>query len=240
MTKCEADGKIASFQPSDITPAQIRAARALLDWTREELAARSLVSVTTTADFETGKRNLRARTIANLRSALESGGVVFIAGGVRSDEVPVVSEKNAIEEPLAPIADAASGSEMGGGRPSPPRLTSDVPSQTPRLSIPGGAEAALPSTTTGVRRYSLEAAFGGYGQASPAVIASPPLVSAAAPMMAAAEQPPAPFDWSELVVGFRLGNLQWNIGRLGPRPDQIGCRAPAEILKEYGYDHVAG
>ena len=62
-----------------ISPAQCRAARALLNWTREQLAEQSRVSKMTLADFETAKRQPYDRTLADIRSALEEAGVEFIA-----------------------------------------------------------------------------------------------------------------------------------------------------------------
>lgn len=63
-----------------ISSSQCRAARALLNWSREELAAASKVSRAAIADFETDKRVVRERTTDDLRSALETGGVEFIPG----------------------------------------------------------------------------------------------------------------------------------------------------------------
>ncbi|WP_142519488.1 helix-turn-helix transcriptional regulator [Pseudorhizobium endolithicum] len=62
---------------SCLTPALCRAARALLDWTQEELAARSLVSRSTIRDFEGNRHGLHRSTAAQLVRALEEGGVVF-------------------------------------------------------------------------------------------------------------------------------------------------------------------
>jgi transcriptional regulator with XRE-family HTH domain len=61
-----------------LLPEQSRAARALLDWSRGELASRSGVSVAALADFEAGKRQPYDRTLADIRRALESAGVVFV------------------------------------------------------------------------------------------------------------------------------------------------------------------
>lgn len=62
-----------------ITPAQSRAARALLNWSQPELADASGASVSTIRDFETGKRVPIANNLAALRSALEAAGVIFVA-----------------------------------------------------------------------------------------------------------------------------------------------------------------
>nr|WP_246681782.1 helix-turn-helix transcriptional regulator [Methylobacterium sp. L1A1] len=61
-----------------ISSAQCRAARALLGWSREELAEASKVSRAAIADFETDKRQVRERTVDDLREALEAAGVEFI------------------------------------------------------------------------------------------------------------------------------------------------------------------
>ena len=67
-----------------ITPAQCRAARALLKWTQEDLAARSGVSVTTIRTFETEATAAYARTRETLKATLETAGIEFIDEG----EVP--------------------------------------------------------------------------------------------------------------------------------------------------------
>lgn len=61
-----------------ISPEQSRAARALLNWSRGELAERSNVSVATLADFEAGKRTPYDRTLSDVRQALEKAGVIFV------------------------------------------------------------------------------------------------------------------------------------------------------------------
>jgi transcriptional regulator with XRE-family HTH domain len=51
----------------------------MLGWSREQLAARSRVANATLADFEAGKRTPYNRTLADVRRALEEGGIEFIA-----------------------------------------------------------------------------------------------------------------------------------------------------------------
>ena len=63
-------------------PAQIRAARALLDWSRPDLARAAGVAVRTVAGLERGEHAPRAETVAALRSALEAAGVRFTRRGV--------------------------------------------------------------------------------------------------------------------------------------------------------------
>jgi transcriptional regulator with XRE-family HTH domain len=62
-----------------ITAHQSRGARAMLGWSREQLAERSRVSAATLADFEAEKRTPYNRTLADIRSALEAAGVEFIS-----------------------------------------------------------------------------------------------------------------------------------------------------------------
>lgn len=62
-----------------LSSAQCRAARAMIGWSREDLAAKSGVSRPTLADFETDKRKPYDRTIADIRRTLEEAGLEFIA-----------------------------------------------------------------------------------------------------------------------------------------------------------------
>ncbi|MER8860595.1 helix-turn-helix domain-containing protein [Mesorhizobium sp. M0757] len=61
-----------------ISPAQCRAARALVGWSQEQLAAASKVAKTTIANFEAGKRTPYDRTLVDLQAALEAAGVELI------------------------------------------------------------------------------------------------------------------------------------------------------------------
>jgi transcriptional regulator with XRE-family HTH domain len=63
---------------ADITPAQCRAARALLSWRQDELEEASSIAKKTIADFERGAREPRPGTLASIRSALEAAGIEFI------------------------------------------------------------------------------------------------------------------------------------------------------------------
>lgn len=67
------------FDEKTLSPEQCRAGRAMLDWSREDLAAKSGVSRPTLADFETGKRQPYERTLADVRRAFEEAGLEFIA-----------------------------------------------------------------------------------------------------------------------------------------------------------------
>jgi len=61
-----------------IDPAQSRAARGLLEWSQEELAAKSNLGLSTIRDFEKGRRVPTINNLAGIRRALEDAGVEFI------------------------------------------------------------------------------------------------------------------------------------------------------------------
>ena len=58
-------------------PAQLRAARALLGWSREDLAEASGVGAGTIKDFEVEKSDPKQGTVNKWRRALEAAGVEF-------------------------------------------------------------------------------------------------------------------------------------------------------------------
>ncbi len=60
-----------------LAPEQSRAARGWLDWTQEELAKRSNVSLSTVRDFEKERRLSVRNNLLALRHALEQSGIVF-------------------------------------------------------------------------------------------------------------------------------------------------------------------
>jgi transcriptional regulator with XRE-family HTH domain len=63
---------------SDISPAQVRAARALLGWTLEQLETSCGLPRRTLIRFENAAGVPRTTTVTAIRTALESAGVIFI------------------------------------------------------------------------------------------------------------------------------------------------------------------
>jgi transcriptional regulator with XRE-family HTH domain len=61
-----------------LTPQQCRAARGLLGWTQEELAARAGVSRGTVRGFENGRHELLRGSATVIRGALEAAGVILL------------------------------------------------------------------------------------------------------------------------------------------------------------------
>jgi transcriptional regulator with XRE-family HTH domain len=72
-----------------LTPAQSRAARALVDWSQERLAEGSNLSESTVRDFEKGRRVPATNNLIAIRRALEEAGVEFKPdGSLRLREQP--------------------------------------------------------------------------------------------------------------------------------------------------------
>jgi transcriptional regulator with XRE-family HTH domain len=70
----------------ELTPAQCRAARALVNWSQSDLETAAKVAKKTIADFERELRQPYPRTVDAIRAALEAAGVEFTNGeapGVR-------------------------------------------------------------------------------------------------------------------------------------------------------------
>lgn len=61
-----------------MTPAQCRAARALVGISQDDLAKSSSVAKATIAAFELDRRQPYLRTLSAIRIALETAGVVFL------------------------------------------------------------------------------------------------------------------------------------------------------------------
>jgi Helix-turn-helix len=62
-----------------LVAAQCRAARGLLNWSQDMLAEASKVGISTVGDFERDRRTPHDHLLRDMRSALESAGVEFIA-----------------------------------------------------------------------------------------------------------------------------------------------------------------
>lgn len=62
-----------------ISARQIRAARALLGWSQQELADRAILSLNAVKRLEGGRGDPRMSTVAAVRTALEAAGIRFLA-----------------------------------------------------------------------------------------------------------------------------------------------------------------
>ena len=66
-----------------IIPAQIRAARALLEWSQEKLASEAGVGVSTVRDVESQRRQLETSAASEIVRALQNEGVIFVSGNTK-------------------------------------------------------------------------------------------------------------------------------------------------------------
>ena len=64
-----------------VSRAQCRAARALLEWSQEDLARASGITKKTIADFERGATTPRRQSLKQFVVALEAAGIEFLDGG---------------------------------------------------------------------------------------------------------------------------------------------------------------
>jgi transcriptional regulator with XRE-family HTH domain len=103
---------IVPFMP--LTPPQCRAARGLLDWTQDELAERAGVSRGTVRGFEAGRHELRKTSAADIRAALEAGGVLFLDPD--ADRGPGVCLGSWAALPIGESLTSGSAQESGGTR----------------------------------------------------------------------------------------------------------------------------
>jgi len=85
---------------------QIRAARALLDWSQADLARAAGIATSSVKNIESAFSTPRKETLDHIRTALDAGGVEFTPGtGVRlkSDIIAVHDGRRATSELLASI-----------------------------------------------------------------------------------------------------------------------------------------
>lgn len=66
-----------------VNAAQLRGARAMLQWTSTDLAKRSRIHRRTIRKLERGEAHPQRKTLAAIVGALSAGGVEFTGGGVR-------------------------------------------------------------------------------------------------------------------------------------------------------------
>jgi predicted transcriptional regulator len=76
-----------------ITSRQIRAARALLGWSQQQLADKAIVSVNALARLERGEVDPRMSTIAAVHKALTDAGVEFLSADVKGEGVRLADPK---------------------------------------------------------------------------------------------------------------------------------------------------
>jgi predicted transcriptional regulator len=70
-----------------ISPRQIRAARALLGWSQQELADKAIISLNALTRLERGRVDSRVSTLDAVERALRKAGVEFLPAGDRGEGV---------------------------------------------------------------------------------------------------------------------------------------------------------
>jgi DNA-binding transcriptional regulator YiaG len=78
---------LASTKNVEMSPAQCRAARSLLDWRQSVLAEAADLGLSTVVDFERERRDISENAKAAIVAALEAAGVEFISDGQREGVV---------------------------------------------------------------------------------------------------------------------------------------------------------
>jgi transcriptional regulator with XRE-family HTH domain len=91
---------MAVSPPTDLTPKHVRAARALLAWSQQDLAKAAGVATSTVADFERGHRTPVANNAQAIRGALEGAGIRFLPTGAVIGPAVAITRSN---RPGAPI-----------------------------------------------------------------------------------------------------------------------------------------
>lgn len=76
-----------------VSPRQIRAARALLGWSQQELADKAIVSLNALARLENGKVDSRVSTLQSIEAALTKAGILFLPAGQRGEGVRLFDPK---------------------------------------------------------------------------------------------------------------------------------------------------
>lgn len=80
---------------SMITSRQIRAARALLNWSQQRLADSAIVSVNALARLERGEVDPRMSTLMAVHKALTDAGIEFLPADVKGEGVRLTDPNSA-------------------------------------------------------------------------------------------------------------------------------------------------
>jgi len=76
-----------------ITPRQIRAARALLGWSQQQLADKAIVSLNAVTRLEKGKVDTRISTMSAIEKALSKAGIEFLPAEAKGEGVRLKNPK---------------------------------------------------------------------------------------------------------------------------------------------------
>lgn len=76
-----------------ITPRQIRAARALIGWSQQQLADKAIVSLNAVTRLERGEVDSRVSTLTAVQKALTKAGVEFLSADTKGEGVRLINPK---------------------------------------------------------------------------------------------------------------------------------------------------
>jgi predicted transcriptional regulator len=88
-----AEGRESVLVVGMITARQIRAARALLGWSQQQLADRAIVSLNALARMEKGNVDSRVSTVVAVQKALTKAGIEFLDADAKGEGVRLRSPK---------------------------------------------------------------------------------------------------------------------------------------------------
>src|ERR1700734_1089344 len=134
---------ITDMEEKQLLPAQVRAARALLGWSQQDLAKRANVAASTIADFERGQREPVANNLAAIGNALGQFGITFLAGGAIVGPVSRIPKPKASGVPIRWIdaTDLSHWADRRDGQDTMPELLSRLI----RAAYGHGAQLNFPS-----------------------------------------------------------------------------------------------
>ena len=76
-----------------ITPRQIRAARALLGWSQQQLADKAIVSLNAVTRLEKQRVDSRVSTLTAIQKTLTKAGIEFLSPDIKGEGVRLRSPK---------------------------------------------------------------------------------------------------------------------------------------------------
>ncbi len=117
------------MSPDQLTPKHVRAARALLAWSQQDLANSAKVATSTVADFERGQRTPVTNNATAIRSALEGAGIRFLAtGAIIGPAIPTITSTHRAGTPIrwVDLTDLNDWANRTDGAVSLPKLISNL------------------------------------------------------------------------------------------------------------------
>jgi len=129
-----------------LTARQVRAGRALLAWSQQDLAKKAGIAASTLADFERGQRKPMPNNAQAIRGALENAGISFPPGGAVVG--PLLPSLGPIGKSGSPIrwvdlTDLSQWAERRDGQGALPTLLSKLVRATGRISVHFPSDEAI-------------------------------------------------------------------------------------------------